>query len=107
MKTIYIIRSPDGYLAAAIAVVVKMPIDSTRREYYVITRINVMEQFRGQGLGTKILEEILKDADDEGVILFLEPQASGGLSQKKLEAWYERHGFDYGTWHMRRKPKKD
>jgi GNAT superfamily N-acetyltransferase len=106
MKTTYYIRDPDkGVFAAAIADVVKMP-TTGRREYYVITRINVMEQYRGQGYGTKILNMILEDADSEGVVLFLEPVPSGGLSKKELEAWYERHGFDWGTWHMKRKPNK-
>lgn len=107
MKTTYYIRDPEtGSLAAAIADVVKMPVDSTRREYFVITRINVMKRYRGQGYGTKILNMILEDADKEGVVLFLEPLASGGLPRAELEAWYGRHGFDWGTWHMRRLPNK-
>lgn len=105
MRTTYVI--PEGPYAAAIADVVKMPIDSTKREYWVVTRINVMEKFRGQGYGTKVLDLILQDADAEGVTLFLEPVASGGLSQEDLTAWYERHGFDWGTWHMKRKPRKE
>lgn len=102
MKSIYYIE--EDSLAAAIADVVKMPIDSTKREYYVITRINVMERYRGQGYGTRILDEILKDADEENVTLFLEPIASGGLPQKELEEWYVRNGFIWGAWYMRRKP---
>jgi GNAT superfamily N-acetyltransferase len=106
MKTSYIIKDPDkGIFAAAIADVVKMPVDSTRREYYVITRINVMERYRGQGYGTKILNQILEDADAEGVTLYLEPSPSGGLSLEELKAWYERHGFTEGVWHMRRKAR--
>lgn len=102
------IRDPDkGIFAAAIADVCKMPVDSTRREYYVITRINVMERYRGRGFGTQILNEILADADAEDVILYLDPLPSGGLNAEELKAWYERHGFEWGTWHMRRKPKKE
>lgn len=103
MKTTYYIER-DSY-AAAIADVVKMPVDSTRREYYVITRINVMERYRGQGLGTQILEMILADADAENVTLLLEPVPSGGLDHKELIGWYARHGFKYGAYHMRRKPQ--
>lgn len=65
-----------------------------------------MERYRGQGFGTKILNMILEDADKEGVILILEPVASGGLTNNELVAWYERHGFDWGTWHMRRLPQR-
>ena len=106
MKQTYHIKDESGVLAAAIADVVKMPVDSTKREYYVITRINVMEKYRGQGLGTKILSMIIEDADKENVTLFLEPVSSGWLSSEELQAWYERNGFTWGTWHMRRKPKK-
>lgn len=107
MRPVYYIRDPEtGTLAAAIADVVKMPVDSSRKEYFVITRINVMERYRGQGYGSKILNMILEDADKEGVVLFLEPTPSGGLSEKELKAWYERHGFSYDAWHMRRLPNK-
>lgn len=81
------------------------PADRENPRYYVITRINVMEQYRGQGYGTRILNMILEDADKEGKRLLLEPVPSGGLDQKELEAWYERHGFTWGAWHMKRMPR--
>jgi GNAT superfamily N-acetyltransferase len=104
MKQTYIIRDPDtGNLAAAIADLVRWPKEDSKN--YIITRINVMEQYRGQGFGRQILNEILSDADKEGVVLFLEPSASGGLSKQELEEWYERNGFTWGAWHMRRRPQ--
>lgn len=106
MKQTYIIRDPDkGVFAAAIADLVRWPNENSKN--YVITRINVMERYRGMGFGTQILNEILADADKEGVKLFLEPIASNGLTQKELEAWYVRHGFEWGAWHMRRRPIKE
>lgn len=105
MKETYIIRDPENEgLAAAIADVVLMPTRGPRRRYYVVTNIRVMDKYRGQGYGSKVLNLICEDADRENVTLFLEPVASDGLTQKELVAWYERHGFDWGTWHMRRKP---
>jgi len=104
MKQVYVI--PEDGFAAAIADVVRMPIDSSRKEYCVITRINVMERYRGKGYGRKILDLILADADNEGVIVYLEPVATGGLDQEELEQWYERRGFTWGAWHMRRLPVK-
>ena len=59
----------------------------------LITRINVPIQYRMAGLGSKILREICKDADRQRVNLVVEPVASGGLTQKSLTDWYERHGF--------------
>jgi len=99
LKQVYVI--PEEGLAAAIADIVPLP---GSKRYFVITRINVMEKFRGKGYGTRILNMILEDADKEGVILLLEPVPSGGLSDKELIAWYTRHGFEWGTWHMKRKP---
>lgn len=64
---------------------------------WLITRINVPVPLRGQGLATKLLKEILSDADEEGVTLELWPYASGansgGLNQTQLTGWYARHGF--------------
>lgn len=103
MKTTYIIRDPDtGSLAAAIADTVMWPKEGSK--YCIITRINVMIKYRGEGYGTEILNQIIADADAEKVTLLLEPSASGGLSQAELVNWYERHGFKYGQWSMGRRP---
>lgn len=61
--------------------------------YYLVTRINVPRESRNRGLGTKILTEILSDADMEGVTLEIHPMSSGGLSRAQLITWYKRHGF--------------
>lgn len=50
-------------------------------------------QFRGQGIATKLLKEVIADADREGVTLVLEVQAEGGLSNEELASWYSRYGF--------------
>lgn len=105
MEQTYIIRDPDkGIFAAAIADVVEMPTGKDR--HYVITRINVMDQYRGRGYGSKILNMILEDADNEGATLFLEPVPSGPLDAEALKEWYSRSGFEWGAWHMRRKPRR-
>ena len=61
--------------------------------YYLITRINVPRESRRSGSGSKILREILKDADAEGATLEIHPMPSGGLTRKQLISWYERYGF--------------
>lgn len=72
----------------------------------VISRINVPQSHRGKGLGTKILKEILKDADSERVKLVLEPLASGGLNRDQLISWYRRNGFiDSRKGFLSRDPK--
>lgn len=59
----------------------------------IITRINVPHEFRGKGEGSKLLNQITKDADKDQIVLLLEISPSGGLDYKQLEAWYLRHGF--------------
>lgn len=77
-------------------------------DYYgkglIITRINVPKAARGKGIGTKLLLEILKEADESRTTLYLEIQSSDGLDRDQLEAWYERHGFKQfitGMWRRR------
>lgn len=64
---------------------------------WLITRINVPADKRGNGLGSAMLQRILRDADQEQVLLYLEPMATGqhanGLDQDALVKWYEAHGF--------------
>lgn len=60
---------------------------------HTITRINIPEVFRGQGFGTKLLQQILDEADKEQVILSLEILPSGPLDYEQLRDWYFRHGF--------------
>jgi ribosomal protein S18 acetylase RimI-like enzyme len=58
-----------------------------------ITRINVPEEHRGRGFGTKLLVRILDEADSEHVHLSLLVVPSGPLDYDALVSWYERHGF--------------
>ena len=98
MKTCYVF--PDTRTIADLA----QPGELT--ENWTITRINVLREFRGQKLGTKMLERILRDADREQVTLQLEPSPSDGLNYTQLVDWYKRHGFKL-TQHgyMKRRPK--
>jgi GNAT superfamily N-acetyltransferase len=59
----------------------------------MLTRINVPTPYRGQGHASKLLKQILADADAEGITIHLHASPSGGLDESQLIAWYERHGF--------------
>lgn len=59
----------------------------------LITRINVPIEHRCKGIGTSLLEEIIADADEEGVILHIEVQPSGGPTREQLKDWYMKFGF--------------
>lgn len=43
---------------------------------------------RGKGHGSKLMEQIIKEADKAGKILLLIPDS------EKLELWYNRYGFN-------------
>jgi hypothetical protein len=80
-------------------------------DYYnkgmLITRINVPKEFRGKGVGSEILKDIIRDSDKDKIVLFLEIQPSDGLNFKQLEDWYIRYGFKYWKGILRRIPKED
>jgi predicted GNAT family N-acyltransferase len=74
---------------------------------WFITRINVPMRHRGLGYGTKILRQILDDADKELVDLWLKIYPSGNLSYEQLESWYTRYGFKKVNDLMKREPLAD
>lgn len=67
--------------------------DDPVSDKFIITRINVPKQHRKKGHGTRLLKQILADADNEGVKLALFCAPSGGLTFRQLVNWYKRHGF--------------
>lgn len=59
-----------------------------------VTGIGVGKAFRGQGSASRVLKEVIEDADREGVILYLSIEPDGtGLDEDQLRAWYARNGF--------------
>jgi len=58
-----------------------------------IDMVSVPPECRKSGLGRKILGEVIREADEESVVLVLEALSCGGLDQRDLEAFYERLGF--------------
>ena len=69
-----------------------------------IGSFNVDKDFRGWGLGSKVLRALCKSADHYNLAIELEP---GGEDSEayRLVPWYERHGFEWKSGFMRRKPK--
>lgn len=60
----------------------------------LITRINVPIEHRRKGIGTELLKEIIADADKEGIVLYIEVQASDGPNRDILKRWYMKYGFE-------------
>jgi ribosomal protein S18 acetylase RimI-like enzyme len=73
---------------------------------WTITRVNVPGLSRGKGVGSKLLDRILADADAEGLTLQLEVAPSGGLDYDALVAWYRRRGFKFtASGYMKREAR--
>jgi len=67
---------------------------------WLLTTIRTLPKYRGRGFASKLMREILTDADVEGVRVYLSAQAETwdnqkfpGLSQTALMAWYQKLGF--------------
>jgi GNAT superfamily N-acetyltransferase len=59
-----------------------------------LSRIVIPEEQRGTGIGTQVMEEIIKYADDNGVKVTLTPSIDfGGESVARLTDFYKRFGF--------------
>lgn len=56
--------------------------------------IEVPEDQRRQGLATKLLREVVMEADREGKTLLLWVKPYGTMGERDLIAWYRRFGFE-------------
>jgi GNAT superfamily N-acetyltransferase len=59
----------------------------------VINRIVVPEDARGQGVGSDVMQQILKYADDAGSTVALSPSSDFGGNKRRLQKWYQSLGF--------------
>lgn len=60
---------------------------------YVVSRVIVSAEYRGQGYARQLMQEVLRDADAAGVTLLLEINPYGDMTYEQLESWYMRLGF--------------
>lgn len=65
----------------------------TSAGHVVLSMIKVEQ--RGQGIADRVLTELVAAADAAGDTLALSPTPEFGASQRRLTAWYTRHGFRY------------
>lgn len=88
MKSIYAMKLSD----VALAIADVQPCNDPHTGF-MITRINVPEAFRRQGIGSQLLQAVCDEASVENATLYLIPASSGGLSQEQLIQWYTKFGF--------------
>lgn len=80
-------------------------------EDFHISEIKVQKRFRGKGIGTQLLNEIIKDADSKCAEISVFPETKYGPAYKeRLVKYYSRFGFtikniDIGVDEMVRSPK--
>lgn len=58
-----------------------------------LPRIEVPKEKRGQGIGNKVMGEILDFADQQGSTISLTPSSDFGGNKTKLKKWYKQLGF--------------
>lgn len=92
MKNRHVIRLSETKCAIADLCEYTNP-ETNKVEGWLITRINVPEDFRGLGHGRKLLKKITDEADEKGVNLFLEINPYGEMTYDELRDWYLRYGF--------------
>ncbi|KQX37005.1 hypothetical protein ASD97_10005 [Streptomyces sp. Root63] len=75
--------------------------------HLVLSKIVVPRELRLQGLGTRVMELLITEADRQAVTMTLSPTREFGSGLRRLRAFYRRFGFsmnggrikDYTTAH--------
>ena len=62
---------------------------------YAITEVYVPANYRQQGIATRLMEEVIEDAEleEETLALRVAPYGDGLMEVEQLEDWYARLGF--------------
>lgn len=60
---------------------------------FYINRINVPDGFRNHKTGTTLMRQVCKDADAEGVTLFVHPTTNYGSDLPRLQKFFRRFDF--------------
>jgi predicted GNAT family N-acyltransferase len=62
-------------------------------DYIELSKIIVPEDLRGLGIGTKVMEDLIKYAKDNNKDIFTTPSNAFGGNKSKLEQFYKSFGF--------------
>ena len=94
MKDNYSIADDNDRLMANAYLTPDVLEDQAGRNTWTVNRIQVLTtRARGEGWGTKLLEQICAEADAEGANLMLGVSPDEPRYFRRLVAWYRRHGF--------------
>jgi len=76
-------------------------------DLYYINRVITPRLYRGKGHASRLMQQVLDDADSDGASLVLEINPYGPMTHKALEVWYLRLGFKkVGRNLYKRSPKE-
>jgi GNAT superfamily N-acetyltransferase len=73
--------------------IARIKLERRSERHFWIDWVFVPPAHRASGLGRRLMNEVVADANLHGVRLSLEARACAGLSQESLEEWYGRFGF--------------
>jgi GNAT superfamily N-acetyltransferase len=92
MKHMYSSTDPlDGSVASMVYLMT-----TTKDKPTLVTHIWTRPDLHGKGFARELFNQVLKDADDENVVLMLSITPDpGGMSYEQLHDWYLRCGFRY------------
>lgn len=65
----------------------------TMKDVYYFSRINVVKEYRGIGIGRYLLKELLREVKRENIALVCEISPYGEMGYTELKNWYIRNGF--------------
>lgn len=84
----------EGWARQGVEIDTSLSIDTYGRHNLHIGRIEIEKSRRGQGLGTKAMEDLVQLADRFGLFMTLSPSTDfGGSSVERLKKFYRRFGF--------------
>ncbi|NBW69377.1 MAG: N-acetyltransferase [Betaproteobacteria bacterium] len=58
-----------------------------------LSKIVVPKEMRGQGMGTQVMNDLVRQADEAGASVSLSPSADFGGNKERLKDFYKRFGF--------------
>lgn len=83
-----------GWATLGVEIDAQISTDTYGRRNLHLSRIEIEKSRRGQGLGTKAMEDLIALADQYGMLMTLSPSTDFGASSKeRLKRFYRRFGF--------------
>lgn len=83
-----------GWARLGVEVDASISTDTYGRRNLHLSRLVIEKSQRGQGLGTKAMEDLVALADRYGMLTTLSPSTDfGGSSKERLKKFYRRFGF--------------